>query len=79
MKGVSSFDALALTAMPKMPPDCPQMCVLGDARRGEVYYGLYDREGQRLKECRIATLEAIADEIHNPIWFVSPEMAEFEG
>ncbi len=79
LTGVSSFDALALAAVPKMPPDCPQMCVMGDARRGEVYFALYDRIGQRVKDCRIATLEAIADEIHNPIWFVSSEMAQFKA
>jgi tRNA threonylcarbamoyladenosine biosynthesis protein TsaB len=79
LKGVSSYDALALTALPKMPPDCPQMCVMGDARRDEIYYALYNRNGQRVKDCRIATLEAIADEIHNPIWFVSAEMAQFKA
>ncbi|HUJ09783.1 MAG TPA: tRNA (adenosine(37)-N6)-threonylcarbamoyltransferase complex dimerization subunit type 1 TsaB [Verrucomicrobiae bacterium] len=78
-KGVSSFDALTLTVLPKIPPDCPQMCVLGDARRGEVYYALYDRTGRRLKDCQIAMLEAIADEIHNPIWFVSSEMDRFQN
>jgi tRNA threonylcarbamoyladenosine biosynthesis protein TsaB len=78
LTGVSSFDALALTAVPKMPPDCPEMCVLGDARRGEIYYALYNRIGERVKNCRIATLEAIADEIHNPIWFVSPEIEQFK-
>jgi tRNA threonylcarbamoyladenosine biosynthesis protein TsaB len=77
--GASSFDALALTALPKMPRDCPQMCVLGDARRDEVYFALYDREGRCVKDCRITTLEAIADEIHNPIWFVSPEIERFKS
>ena len=78
LTGVSSYDALALVAVPKMPPDCLQMCVMGDARRGEIYYALYDRTGQRVKDCRIATLEAIADEIHSPIWFVNSEMAQFK-
>jgi tRNA threonylcarbamoyladenosine biosynthesis protein TsaB len=78
IKGVSSFDALALTALPQMPRDCPQMCVLCDARREEIYYAMYDREGRRVKECRIGTLEAIADEIHNPIWFVSFELEQFK-
>ena len=78
IKGASSFDALALTALPKMPRDCPQMCMLGDARRDEVYFALYDRDGRRASDCRIATLEAIADEIHNPIWFVSAEIERFK-
>lgn len=78
-KGVSSFDALALTALQKMPRDCPQMCVLGDARREEIYYALYDREGRCVEDCQIGTLEAIADEIHNPIWFVSSEIERFKS
>lgn len=78
IKGVSSFDALALAALPKMPRDCPQMCVLGDARREEIYYALYDREGRCVRDCQIGTLEAIADEIHNPIWFVSSEINRFK-
>ncbi len=45
IKGASSYDALALTALPKMPRDCPQLCVLGDARRDEIYFALYDRAG----------------------------------
>ena len=79
IKGVSSFDALALTALPNMPRDCPQMCVLGDARREEIYYALYDREGRCVRDCQIGTLEAIADEIHNPIWFVSSEIERFKS
>lgn len=78
IKGVSSFDALALSALPKMPRDCPQMCVLSDARREEIYYRLYDREGRPLKDCQTGTLEAVADEIHNPMWFVSSEIAQFK-
>jgi tRNA threonylcarbamoyladenosine biosynthesis protein TsaB len=78
IKGVSSFDALALTAMPQMPRDCPQMCVLCDARRDELYFAMYDREGRRVKDCRIVTLEGIADEIHNPVWFVSFEIERFK-
>lgn len=79
IKGVSSFDALALTVLPKMPRDCPQICVLGDARRDEVYFAMYDRDGRRAGDCRITSLEAIADEIHHPIWFVSPEIERFKN
>ena len=78
IKGASSFDALALTALPQMPPDCPQLCVLGDARRDEIYFALYDRQGRCVKKCRIATLEAVADEIHHPIWFVSSEIGRYK-
>jgi len=67
------------TALPKMPRDCPQMCVLGDARRDEIYFALYDHTGRRVKDCRIATLEALADEIHQPIWFVSSEIERYKS
>ncbi len=79
IKGASSYDALALTALPKMPRDCPQLCVLGDARRDEIYFALYDQAGRRVKDCRIATLEAVADEIHHPIWFVSSEIDRYKS
>jgi tRNA threonylcarbamoyl adenosine modification protein YeaZ len=36
VKAVCSFDAIALTALPRMPRDCPQLCVLCDARRDEI-------------------------------------------
>ena len=70
-----SFDAVALTALPALPRDCPQMCVLCDARRDEVYFAMYDRQGRRAGDCRIGSLEAI--EVHNPIWFVSPEIEKY--
>jgi tRNA threonylcarbamoyladenosine biosynthesis protein TsaB len=79
IKGASSFDALALTALPKMPRDCPRMCVLCDARRDEICFALYDGEGRRVKDCQIATLEAVADEIHHPIWFVSCEIERYKS
>jgi tRNA threonylcarbamoyl adenosine modification protein YeaZ len=79
LKGTGSFDALALTALPKMPRDCPQMCVLGDARRDEIYFAVYDHAGRRVKDCRIGALETLADEIHQPIWFVSSEIERYKS
>ncbi len=79
IKGVSSFDALALAALPRMPRDCPQLCVLCDARHEEVYFALYDTTGRRVRDCAIAPLEQIADEMHAPLWFVSPEIGRFAG
>jgi tRNA threonylcarbamoyladenosine biosynthesis protein TsaB len=75
--GLNSFDLLAATAAPHIPRDCPQLCVLADARRDEIYYALYDSNGHRQTDLRIAPLESIADEIHNPVWFVSPEIHKF--
>jgi tRNA threonylcarbamoyladenosine biosynthesis protein TsaB len=77
IKAAGSFDALALTAVPRMPRDCQQMCVLCDARRDEIYFALYDTAGKPTGVCQIGTLESIADEIHNPIWFVSPEIERY--
>ena len=62
-----------------MPGECPQMCVVSDARRDEIYYALYDGEGRRVKECQIAALETVADEIHHPIWFVSSEIERYKN
>src|ERR1700722_16111201 len=78
IKGASSFDALALTSLPQLPRDCPQLCILGDARRDEIYFALYDQQGRPAKKCQIATLEAVADEIHHPIWFVSSEIGRYK-
>ena len=68
-----------MTALGKMPRDCPQLCVLGDARREEIYFALYDGSGRRVKDCRIATLEALADEVHHPIWFVGSEIERYRN
>jgi len=59
--------------------DCQQMCVFADARRDEIYSAVYDREGRRVRDCKIGALEEIADEIHDPIWFVSAEIEQFQG
>ncbi len=77
IKTANSFDALALTVAPRIPPDCPQLCVVGDARREEIYYAIYDRDGRPVRPCRIAPLEQVADEIHAPLWFVSAEIDRF--
>ena len=71
IKGMSSFDALALTALPQMPSDAKVLCVLADARRGEVYSALYRRDGQPLRECRISTREQVAQE---PVWVLGTEV-----
>jgi len=79
VKAVSSFDALAMTVAPQMPRDCAAMCVLADARRDEVYVAMYDRAGKPTSDCRIATLESVADEIHATVWFVSPEIEKYRA
>ena len=71
IRAVSSFDALALTALPSRPAEYRQMCVWADARRGEIYYTLYDRTGQPLGDCRLGTREAVTGALHEPTWWVS--------
>lgn len=70
IKGVSSFDALALTALPQMPAEARVLCVLADARRGEVYSALYGRDGRPLRECRISTRE----EVEAEAWIVGADV-----
>ena len=77
IKGVSSFDALALTVLPQMPAECAQMCVLSDARRNEVYCASYDRAGRCVRDCRITFLEQLIEAIASPTWFVSAEIDRF--
>jgi len=77
IRAVSSFAALALTALPGIPAACRQLCVIGDARRGEIYSALYDRTGKPLHACRLGTLAALAGELHEPTWLVSAEMDRY--
>jgi tRNA A37 threonylcarbamoyladenosine modification protein TsaB len=68
-----------MTVLPQMPRDCPQLCVVCDARRDEIYFAIYDRDGQPTHPCRLGSLEVIADEVHNPIWFISPEIEKYRA
>jgi len=70
IKGVSSFDALALTALPLMPAEAKTLCVLANARRGEVYSALYGRDGRPLREYRISTRE----EVEADAWIVGADV-----
>jgi tRNA threonylcarbamoyl adenosine modification protein YeaZ len=75
VRAACSFDAIAAKALPGMPQDCQQMCVLSDARRDEVYFAMYDCNGQRSGDCRLGVLEDF--EVHNPVWFVSAEIEKY--
>lgn len=77
IRAVSSFDALALTALPQLPADCRQVGVVGDARRGEIYLARYDCAGRSLGECQLGTVESLAGELREPTWFVSAEIDRF--
>ena len=67
---VSSFDALALTALPQMPADCQQMCVVSDARRDELYFAFYDTTGHRTGQIQLGTIAGTT----GSTWFVSSEI-----
>jgi tRNA threonylcarbamoyl adenosine modification protein YeaZ len=75
--GVPSYDAIALAAADCIPKDCVEICVIGDARRDEIYFAVYNRSGRNTQPCRIGSLETLPDLIHNPIWFISSEIEMF--
>jgi tRNA threonylcarbamoyl adenosine modification protein YeaZ len=77
VRGVSSFDALALAAVSQMPADCELICVLADARRGEVCYRFYNRAGIPQGTHQLGGLENIADAVHDPIWFIGAEIGRY--
>ena len=77
LKSASSIDALAWVARSRRPRDCQRLCILGDARRGEVWFAWYGPDGRRTSDCQIGTLEAIVDQLHEPAWFVSAEIERF--
>jgi tRNA threonylcarbamoyladenosine biosynthesis protein TsaB len=77
IKGVPSFDALALEARASLPRDCQNICVLCDAKREEVYHAVYDRDGRRAKDIGVGPLESIADEVQQPTFFVGPDIEKF--
>jgi tRNA threonylcarbamoyl adenosine modification protein YeaZ len=77
--GVSSYDAIALAVAPEMPKDCELICVLGDARRGDIYCALYERTGCRQGEIHLTQIPKLADVIHDPVWFVSSEIEMFKA
>jgi tRNA threonylcarbamoyl adenosine modification protein YeaZ len=79
LRAVSSFDALAVTVAPQMPRECAQMCLFSDARRDEIYFAVYDRQGRPVRDVTIGTWEMVADEIHAPLWFASPEIEKYRA
>jgi len=50
--------------------------VLRDARREEVYFAMYDRQAVRMGDCRLGPLENL--DLHNPVWFLSPEIEGYQ-
>ncbi|MEI8314768.1 MAG: tRNA (adenosine(37)-N6)-threonylcarbamoyltransferase complex dimerization subunit type 1 TsaB [Verrucomicrobiota bacterium] len=77
IRAVNSFDVLALTALPALPATCRQMCVIGDARRGEIYSALYDCAGKPKRACQLGTLSALTSELREPTWLLSAEMDRY--
>jgi len=79
IQAIASFDALAVGVVQQTPSQCQRLCVLGDARRGEVCYAFYSREGLALEGCRLGLLSSVLEPLEAPVWFVSSEMEKFEG
>lgn len=64
---VCSFDALALNA----PEDAERVCASLDAKRGDVYYGVYERAGRdwiRRGGPAVARPEDVVAKLERPVW-----------
>jgi tRNA threonylcarbamoyladenosine biosynthesis protein TsaB len=70
VSAVSSFDALALTALPQLPAGCQQLCVVGDARRDELYFAFYDTGAHRTGAIQLGAIPATT----GATWFVGSEI-----
>jgi tRNA threonylcarbamoyladenosine biosynthesis protein TsaB len=78
--GVPGFDAIALSALERNNVDPGRLvCVIGDARKGEVYGALYRgvADGlEKLSEESVVTLEHLASRIAEDVMFVGDERAK---
>lgn len=73
MAGISSLDALAAQAAPSSQGAGYLVCAMLDARRQEVYGGLFRTGGQAVvpvSEPRVGSPEALVDEIEEPCFLV---------
>ena len=64
---VCSFDALACNA----PADAARACTTLDAKRGDVYFGVYERDGQdwiRREGPAVARPEEVVAKLERPVW-----------
>ncbi len=67
--GITSLDALAAQAKTELPHICPMV----DARRQEVYYGLYAAHDQGLRQStphQVASPAALMAQIQKPCYFL---------
>jgi tRNA threonylcarbamoyladenosine biosynthesis protein TsaB len=78
--GVPGFDAIALAALERNNIDPDRLvCVIGDARKGEVYAALYRvvAEGlEKLSEESVVALEHLASRIAEDVMFVGDQRAK---
>ncbi|MGC2443711.1 tRNA (adenosine(37)-N6)-threonylcarbamoyltransferase complex dimerization subunit type 1 TsaB [Candidatus Binatus sp.] len=78
--GIPSFDAMALSALERHNTDEGRLvCVVVDARKGEVYAALYRvvADGlQKLSEELVIALEHLASRITEDVMFVGDERAK---
>jgi tRNA threonylcarbamoyladenosine biosynthesis protein TsaB len=71
--GITSLDALAAQAAPTSYGSGSLVCAMLDARRQEVYCGLYRSTGQAVvpvSEPRVGSPETLVDEIEEPCFLV---------
>jgi tRNA threonylcarbamoyladenosine biosynthesis protein TsaB len=78
--GVPSFDAMALAALERNNIEAGRLvCVVVDARKGEVYTALYRVVGdglEKLSEELVIALEHLASRITEDVMFVGDERAK---
>ena len=80
LAGVPSFDAMALAALERDNTDPGRLvCVVADARKGEVYAALYRvvADGlEKLSEELVITLDHLASRITEDVMFVGDQRAK---
>ncbi len=65
--GVCSLDIIARSVVGKY---CDEICVLIDARRGMVYSGIFDAQGNIKGEYSLSTIEEVLKRVHGQTLFV---------
>jgi tRNA threonylcarbamoyl adenosine modification protein YeaZ len=78
MVGISSLEVLAHQA----PAEAELICTLMDARRNELYWTLYHRQGTKIKPVlaeRVGPAEDLAEKIDRPCYFIGNAVAQYQS
>jgi tRNA threonylcarbamoyladenosine biosynthesis protein TsaB len=76
--GVSSLEVLAHQA----PTDVELICTLLDARRNELYWALYHRQGAKIKSVvaeQVGPVADLAEKIDRPCYFIGNAVAQYQS